>query len=477
MSKASYIQKTYSAPLLQSEEENSLLHTLGEVLGKIRNNDYIYLAQCTKEGIKTTNNLRRKRLTSKYLISTREADSIVYANSEQLDLVKRTTESNIEDWHKDIEKYRKKFYDSSHPYQRRYFAGLIQSIESKINRAKSKTPSCCFGGAKLQRQVTLHPYDSDIRQEWINKRLFLSFMGNSNRSHGNDIIKYHPDTGILVAQISHGLQALCGFSDRKITLGKAVFKFGFSAIKKSIDLKTSTYHSIKWNHNKKQWYLHTTVRLSKDEQEENLKKKISQCPVKEKTRICGIDQNSGFINATIIDGHGNPVSRITIPHRHSRDIAALVDKLVTWAINNGVKRFAIEKLSGLNYKKRKSNGNGAGLNKIVSTIPFGEFKSRITSTAATYGLEVKEVSPYHTSKNTVQWTEDIFGTTTHEKASYLIARRLLGLSITRRNLRARHPKDNRVCPRAITSSYGSVLRNPHDKTSLYKDVCVVNCGT
>lgn len=470
-----YATKTYSTPFMQTDEELYNLSVLGKTLSVIRNDDYRYFVDCYRDGTKPTKQSRRTRLMQKYSISSREADSIVYANSDQFDLVKRTTNENIADWEKDIRLYRKKFAEEKSPSKRRYIAGEIQSIQSKIEQSRNKYPSCCFGGKKLQKRITQHPEDTKARTDWNNKRLFLSFMGNSHRSMGNDIIKYDCETGCVTTKISEGLRSLCAFPTRSIPLGTATFKRGQDHINRSVSQKQATYYQFVWNSHKQRWYLHTSVRLNEIDQKKNRDEKTQHSPVKTTNRICGIDQNRGFITATIIDEHGNPIAKRTLHHTHSKDINTLVNSLVVWCINSGVGIVAIEKLAGLNHKRRKSNGGSAGMNRVLSTLPFGEFKQRLASTCATYGVEVKEVNPHNTSKNTVQWPEDIFGITTHEKASYLVARRCAGLQIVRRNPVSQHPEGNRVSRRALHENGGSILRNNHDCTS--SEVRVVSCGT
>lgn len=483
MSKSQLPSKTYTTILDQDNDEKHNLEVIGRVLGIIRNDDYCYLVDCYNNDYKVSKHDRRKRLMNKYLISSREADSIVYSNNEQLELVKRTVKDNVKDWEKEIKQYQKQFNNlkdknksDNTAYKKRYYAGLIQKLQSKIIRAQEKSPSCCFGGKKLQKRITQYPNDYKSRQDWVNKRLFLSFMGNSGRSKGNDIIKLDVDTGALIARISDGLQSLCAFNSKTLPIGKVNFKHGNNSIKTNIVSNKAIYYKFVWNTRKRKWYAHTTVKISLEEQENNFNAKVKHSPVKVFDRTCGIDQNSGFITATIIDKHANPVNKLTLEHSHSKDISSLVSKLVVWAMNNGVYRFSIEKLKSLNYKKRKSNGSGSGLNRIVSRIPFGEFKECLNTIAGSYGLQVVEVSPYNTSKNTKYWSEDRFGVTVHEKASYLIARKSLGLSILRRDHFNDYPEENRVSWRAISLNDGSILCNSHDN-SLVDSERVMGCGS
>lgn len=471
-----FTTKTYYAPFTQTIEENGALVCIGNALSIIRNDDYCYLVDVYRSNSKVSKQSRRSRLMDKYNISSRESDSIVYANSDQLELVKRTTAENIQDWEKDIVKYTKLFNQQKgkNSSKRRYFAGMIETIQSRIERAKKKSPSCCFGGKTLQKRITQYPDDESARLDWDNKRLFLSFMGNANRSKGNDIIKYDTETGSVTASISEGLRVMSGLSSRKVVLGHARFKRGQNKINDSVNSNNATYYQFAWNTRKKQWFLHVSIRLTSVEQKRNRIEKVCNSPVKELTRTCGIDQNSGFLNATIIDEHGNPITNRRFEHSHSKEMSTLVSDLVTWCLCNDAGKIGVEALKGLNYKRRRSNNGGAGKNRVVSKIPFGEFKRRLVSTADTYGISVIEVNPAYTSRNTVQWSEPIFGLTTHDKASYLIARRALGLSINRR-VHKQYPDGNGVSRRAFIAIDNPILRNVHDSNSL--ELCVVSYGS
>lgn len=65
-------------------------------------------------------------------------------------------------------------------------------------------------------------------------------------------------------------------------------------------------------------------------------------------------------------------------------------------------------------------------------MPTGEFAEKIKVFSENRGIEIHFVAPHNTSKNTVMWPEEIFGSTRHDKASYLVARRGMGLSTKRR---------------------------------------------
>lgn len=84
---------TYPTRLHLTKEGQSIIHLVGQFLGSIRNDDYAHLVCLYRQGEKLPpKNYRRVRLMQKYGISKREADYIVFANSEQYQFVLRTTQ-------------------------------------------------------------------------------------------------------------------------------------------------------------------------------------------------------------------------------------------------------------------------------------------------------------------------------------------------------------------------------------------------
>ena len=120
-------------------------------------------------------------------------------------------------------------------------------------------------------------------------------------------------------------------------------------------------------------------------------------------------------------------------------------------------RISRENLNSLHHLSRKRNGHIAGVNKKVNRIPKGEFKRRVTAYCEVYGFEDIEVSPKDTSRLTVEWGDSKYGSTTHDKASYLIARRGIGLSLNRK----KH-SHTRGCVSACTKNNDILSIENHD---------------
>lgn len=294
---------TYPTKLHLTEEGQSIIHLVGQFLGSIRNDDYAYLVRRYRRGEKLpTKNYRRVRLMRKYGISKREADYIVFANSEQYQLVIRTTRDNIRNWEREIAKLQKKL-PSLYGMKKKYTIDNIAILHKKIDKSLQKSPSCCFGSAKLQKKITQYYWDESLREDWDNKRLFLEFMGESGKTYGNDSIKLDVDSGELSLHISKGMQQALELDKRMYVLGTVDVKNGRIHIKNSIANRVATAYQFHWDSNKKVWRLHITTRVNKEE----LRRKngFSYIP----GRACGIDQNSGFVSCTIVDKHGNPIAQ------------------------------------------------------------------------------------------------------------------------------------------------------------------------
>lgn len=441
---------TYPSRIHLTKEGKSILHMVGTFLGTVRNDDYSYIVSCYRKDKDIPSKLkRRSRLMEKYGVSKREADYVVYSNSEQYQLALRTSRENIRDWNKEISHLRKKL-PTLHGLKKKNAIDSISVIEKKIRLSSSKSPSCCFGGSKLQRKITQNYWDDSLKEDWNNKRLFLEFMGESGKTCGNDTIKLNPKTGELSIKISSGMQRLLKLDKREYALGEVAIKYGKKNVQRSIEERIATTYQFQWYSNKKVWRLHVITRVEKERLHQ--KHGISNIP----GRACGIDQNSGFVSCTIVDKYGNPIAQRDFYHSHSKDIQTLVNSIYLWLKKNHCDTVYIENLKGLSMVKRQSMSNIKALNRTVNKIPYHTFSTLLKRKMDICGGGCIKVSPYNTSKNTQFWNGEKYGKTIHQKASYLIARRGMKLSTLPRHIR-KSPQDNSVCLGVSHSKNGAKL--------------------
>ena len=115
-------------------------------------------------------------------------------------------------------------------------------------------------------------------------------------------------------------------------------------------------------------------------------------------------------------------------------MSIVADEIIKFGDHWGASVLGVENLSGLARGRKSSKLSKKGLNKAITKMRYALLLKDLESKAFSYGLSIVKVSPAYTSKNTVQWGESFFGIGRHVKASYLIARKTMGLSIERRKV-------------------------------------------
>lgn len=462
---ASYCVFTYPTRITFTDEGLDILLRLGQYFATARNHDYAAMVDAYRRGDKqSTKHERRTRLAHDFCMSKREADNIVYCNSEQFSLAQRTTTDNIREWEKERKSLHKTIALAT-GIKKKNALDKIAILDSKINKAQRKSPSCCFGGSKLQKRITQNYSDDKLKEDWDNKRLFLQFMGETGISCGNDTIRLKPQTGELTLRISSALCKAMGLHATTFILGHVSIRNGSAVISHAVENNLATSYQFVWDTRKRVWRLHITARVDKT----YLRSLYGFHAIK--GRVCGIDQNSGFISCTIIDAQGNPIARRDFRHCHSRDMSMLVNTVYRWMRHWKCDSVAVENLRGLSSKKRSSVSSAKALNRVVNKIPYGEFSTLLHRKMEVCGGKYVKVSPYRTSRDTVYWTQDKYGISTHQKASYLIARRGLGYDIRPRYIRT-SPQSNSVCSGVSSPNNGTgLISSSHDSRVSFHSVC------
>lgn len=476
-----YITRNYQARIQFINNGKEKLELLGAYLGEIRNNDYAALVKSERNQADYSRKQRREYGKNNFL-TTRMMDTIISSNNEQLEFVKRTSEANIKAWLKDIDRYEKQLNNPNiRGKKREYLNVQVEKTRSKIYQSENRSPSCCFGGKRLQRDITLHPEDQYKRITWVNKRMFLSFDGANHRSLGNDHVKLIPfdNKFLVVLSFPKELTSMLNFTPMSMELlkeygiknknyhvvGVIEVKHGKNNVKYCLENNTCLSYQFVWSHNKQCWSIHITTRINKHHIEQKNKKNTAQIIP---GRVCGLDQNNGFITATIIDQHGNPLTQKTFTHSSSKEMSKLAFEIITWCQENYCGVISIEKLTHLHQRARKSWCDAKAKNRVVNKIPYGEFTTRLSQSCEMRNIQLVKVFAGGTSSMTTQWKEDYFGQTVHEKASYLIARRGLGLSLKRRNRHYNSVCDEGVIPVPFEESLDDTVHvaSMHDSTCL-----------
>ena len=143
-------------------------------------------------------------------------------------------------------------------------------------------------------------------------------------------------------------------------------------------------------------------------------------------------------------------------------MSIVADEIIKFGDHWGASVLGVENLSGLARGRKSSKLSKKGLNKAITKMRYALLLKDLESKAFSYGLSIVKVSPAYTSKNTVQWGESFFGIGRHVKASYLIARKTMGLSIERR----------KVSGMGYANSvwYGDLSGAPFDRQPYYRTI-------
>src|SRR5205085_8332175 len=123
-------------------------------------------------------------------------------------------------------------------------------------------------------------------------------------------------------------------------------------------------------------------------------------------------------------------------HRDAQVRHALT-RLLNWGKVCGVKAIAVEDLDFTAEKTREKHGRKKRFRQLISGMPTGRLRARLTSMADQTGIAVIAVDPAYTSKWGAQhWqkplTSETRKTTRHDAAAVAIGRRAQGHPIRRR---------------------------------------------
>ncbi|WP_406123359.1 IS200/IS605 family accessory protein TnpB-related protein [Streptomyces canus] len=161
--------------------------------------------------------------------------------------------------------------------------------------------------------------------------------------------------------------------------------------------------------------------------------------------VIGVDMNADHLAAWRLDVHGNPTGAPrrffydltgSAPHRDAQVRHALT-RLLHWARTCGVKAIAVEDLDFAAEKTREKHGRKRRFRQLISGMPTGKLRARLTSMADQTGIAVIAVDPAYTSTWGAQhWQKPLTTknrkTTRHDAAAVAIGRRAQGHPIRRR---------------------------------------------
>ncbi|MFF7183140.1 IS200/IS605 family accessory protein TnpB-related protein [Streptomyces sp. NPDC008121] len=301
------------------------------------------------------------------------------------------------------------------------------------------------------------------QERWEAERWFLAADGESGKRFGNETIRITPDGEVsikLPAPLAHLANARHG---RYVLACKVSFPHRGPEWADRIEANRAVAYRIHFDADRGRWYITVSWQYAP----------TKTIPIKSALAdgVIGVDTNAGHFAAWRLDAHGNPTGR---PRRFSCDLSGNADhrdaqlrhaltRLLNWAKTCGVKAIAVEDLDFTAEKTREKHGRRRRFRQIISGIPTGKLRARLTSMADQTGIAIIAVDPAYTSRWGAQhWQKPLTSkhrkTTRHDAASIAIGRRAQGHPIRRRTAPPPHDRSDRAGHRTVQARPGTPRR-------------------
>ncbi|MFC5959415.1 IS200/IS605 family accessory protein TnpB-related protein [Streptomyces pratens] len=324
-------------------------------------------------------------------------------------------------------------------------ARRLQVLEDRLARERTAweagTVHVVRGGKRLARMRHQLPAaqltQAQWRARWEAARWFLRADGESGKRHGNETIRISPDGEVslkLPVPLSNLANAPHG---RYVLTGRIHFAHRGTQWADRVAANRAVAYRIHHDTARGRWYVTASWQVSAS----------PAVPLAAALAdgVIGVDMNADHLAAWRLDVHGNPTGS---PRRFFYDLSGIaghrdaqvrhaLTRLLHWARACGVRAIAVEDLDFTAEKTREKHGRNKWFRRLVSGLPTGRLRARLTSMADAMGIAIVAVDPAYTSKWGAQhWQKPLTSTTRrttrHDAASIAIGRRAQGYLLRRR---------------------------------------------
>ncbi|MER5912995.1 IS200/IS605 family accessory protein TnpB-related protein, partial [Streptomyces sp. NPDC001982] len=347
------------------------------------------------------------------------------------------------------------------------------------------------GGKQLAR--TRHHLDAaqlteaGWRRRWEAERWFLQADGESGKRHGNETIRVDPEGKVrikLPAPLAHLANAPRG---RYVLACRVGFPHRGTEWADRVAANRAVAYRIHLDVDRDRWYLTASWQIPPT-QTIGLEAALAQ-------GVIGVDTNADHLAARRLDVHGNPTGTPrrfcydlsgTREHRDAQVRHALT-RVLHWATTCGVQAIAIEDLDFTAEKTREKHGRKKRFRHLISGMPTGRLRARLTSMADHTGIAIIAVDAAYTSRWGAQhWQKPLTSTTRkttrHDAAAVAIGRRAQGHPIRRRTAPPPAHRSDEQGHRTVQAvpevlgREGSRPRIPGPRTRSVRAGCGANAG-
>ncbi|MGC9382861.1 IS200/IS605 family accessory protein TnpB-related protein [Streptomyces sp. MH13] len=437
-------------------EDEKVLRSVGAHLGSLASKDL--KTRCT-DGLEHSAGswaARKRGLTAQS--SSRWAGSVTKATHDQWALARRGQAAHVQSLEAGITTIRHRLslpvgqkgtkrapggYRSAHEWFHK--ARRLHVLEDRLEKVRADRETgrvhVVRGGKRLlgarhhldEAQLT----EARWRERWEAGRWFLQADGESGKRLGNETIRITPE-GEVSVKLPAPLSGLANAKHgRYVLAAKARFPHRGQEWADRVEASRAVAYRIHYDTGRGRWYVDASWQIPP----------TRTVPLEAALAdgVIGVDTNADHLAAWRLDTHGNPTGR---PRRFPYDLSGnaqhrdaqvrhALTRLLHWAKTCGVKAIAVEDLDFQSEKTREKHGRKRRFRQLISSMPTGRLRARLTSMADATGIAVIAVDPAYTSKWGAQhWQKPMTGptrrTTRHDAASIAIGRRAQGHPIRRR---------------------------------------------
>ncbi|MGW3728188.1 IS200/IS605 family accessory protein TnpB-related protein [Streptomyces sp. NPDC000851] len=345
------------------------------------------------------------------------------------------------------------------------------------------------GGKQLAR--TRHHLDAaqltepQWRQYWEAARWFLAADGESGRQCGNETICVSPEGEVrikLPAPLGHLANAPHG---RYVLACRVTFPHRGTEWADRVEARRAVAYRIHYDTGRDRWYLTASWQIPPT--------RTIPMATALADGVIGVDTNADHLAAWSLDVHGNPTGA---PRRFFYDLSGTRDhrdaqvrhaltRLLHWAKTCGVKAIAVEDLDFGGDKTCEKHGRRKRFRQLISGLPTGSLRARLTSMADQMGIAIIAVDPAYTSRwGAEHWQKPLTSTTRkttrHDAAAVAIGRRAQGHPIRRRTAPPHDDRSDRRGHRTVQARpvipgrEGTRRRIPGPRTRSVRAGCGAN---
>ena len=463
-------------------EDEKVLRLVGAHLGSLASKDL--KARCA-EGLEHSSKswaARKRDLTAES--SSRWAGSITKATHDQWALARRCQAAHVKSLEAGITMIRHRLslpvgqkgtkrapggYRCAHEWF--YKARRLHVLEDRLEKVRADREAgrvhVVRGGKRLlgtrNNLDKAQLNETEWRERWEAGRWFLQADGESGKRFGNETIRITPEGEVsikLPARLCDLANAKCG---RYVLAAKARFPHRGQEWADRVEANRAMAYRIHYDTRRGRWYVDASWQIPPT--------KTIPLEAALADGVIGVDTNADHLAAWRLDTHGNPTG---LPRRFFFDLSRgaqhrdaqvrhALTRLLNWAKTCGVNAIAVEDLDFQTEKTREKHGRKRRFRQLISGMPTGKLRARLTSMADATGIAIIAVDPAYTSKWGAQhWQKPMAGptrkTTRHDAASIAIGRRAQGHPIRRRTTPPRAHQSDVHGHRTVQADSGTLGR-------------------